>query len=61
MKTILTLTLNPAIDKSTTIDRMLPEHKLQCTNAECARGGGGINVPRLIKRPGGKSTTLCKV
>jgi 6-phosphofructokinase 2 len=58
MKTILTLTLNPAVDKSTSIDHVMPEHKLRCANPEYEPGGGGINVSRAIKRLGGKSTAL---
>lgn len=58
MKTILTLTLNPAVDKNTSIDRVMPEHKLRCANPEHEPGGGGINVSRAIKRLGGESTTL---
>jgi 6-phosphofructokinase 2 len=58
MKTILTLTLNPAVDKSTSIDHVVPEHKLRCANPEHEPGGGGINVSRAIKHLGGQSTAL---
>jgi 6-phosphofructokinase 2 len=58
MKKILTLTLNPAIDKSTSVERFLPEHKLRCENPRYDAGGGGINVSRAIKELGGKSTAI---
>lgn len=58
MKTILTFTLNPTVDKSTSIDRVMPEHKLRCTNPEYEPGGGGINVSRAIKRLKGESAAL---
>jgi 6-phosphofructokinase 2 len=58
MKTILTLTLNSTIDKSTSIDRVIPEHKLRCANPVYGPGGGGINVSRAIKQLGGESIAL---
>jgi 6-phosphofructokinase 2 len=58
MKKILTLTLNPAIDKSTSVERFLPENKLRCDNPRYDAGGGGINVSRAIKELGGKSTAI---
>jgi len=57
-KHILTLTINPALDKSTVIDRVVPEHKLRCKNPSCEPGGGGINVSRAIKKLGGQSVAL---
>jgi hypothetical protein len=41
---IVTLTLNPALDKSTTTLRLIPEQKLRCTGMKTDAGGGGINV-----------------
>jgi 6-phosphofructokinase 2 len=55
---IVTLTVNPAVDKSTHIDRLIPEHKLRCEVPRFDAGGGGINVSKAIKRLGGKSTAL---
>ena len=52
MKPIVTLTLNPTVDKSTTIDQMIPEQKLRCTPPKFEPGGGGINVSRALKRLG---------
>jgi len=49
---IITLTLNPAIDKSTTAPAFVPEKKLRCTTPVIEAGGGGINVARVLKRLG---------
>ncbi|MES2732503.1 MAG: 1-phosphofructokinase family hexose kinase [Bacteroidota bacterium] len=58
MKNIITFTINPAIDKNTTVDHLEPEHKLHCTNPIYNPGGGGINVSRAIKRLGGDSLAV---
>jgi len=58
MQTILTFTINPAIDASTTVDHVVPERKLRCGPPRFDPGGGGINVSRAIKRLGGESTAL---
>ncbi|AYQ33412.1 1-phosphofructokinase family hexose kinase [Runella sp. SP2] len=55
---IVTLTVNPAVDKSTHIDRLIPEQKLRCDTPRFDAGGGGINVSKAIKRLGGKSTAI---
>lgn len=47
---ILTVTLNPCIDKSSTIDVMKPESKLRCTEVINEAGGGGINVSKALKK-----------
>jgi 6-phosphofructokinase 2 len=52
MTNIITLTINPAIDVSTTVERMAPVHKLRCALARRDPGGGGINVARVLKRLG---------
>ncbi len=57
-KHILTVTVNPALDKSTSIERVVPEHKLRCRNPVCEPGGGGINVSRAIRKLGGHSIAL---
>jgi 6-phosphofructokinase 2 len=46
---IVTITLNPAIDKNYTVDRLTPEHKLRCPNPLIDPGGGGINVSKALK------------
>jgi len=57
MARIITLTLNPAIDKSTTVAGIGPNTKLCCTEPTYDAGGGGINVSRAIRKLGG--TSLC--
>jgi 6-phosphofructokinase 2 len=52
MKHIVTLTLNPTVDKSTSIDQIRPDHKLRCAPPRFEPGGGGINVSRALKRLG---------
>lgn len=58
MKTIVTLTMNPAIDKSSSVDHVVAERKLYCTIPRFEPGGGGINVSRAIKKLGGESLAL---
>lgn len=55
MKSIVTITMNPAIDKSSSVDHVVAEHKLYCTPPRFEPGGGGINVSRAIKKLGGDS------
>ncbi|RZJ72500.1 1-phosphofructokinase family hexose kinase [Flavobacterium sp.] len=54
---IVTLTVNPALDKSTTFKGLIAEQKIRCSAPNYDAGGGGINVSKAIKRLGGKS--LC--
>ena len=53
MADIVTLTMNPAIDLSTAVERVAPERKLRCEGLRRDPGGGGINVARVIARLGG--------
>src|SRR5215211_7961689 len=46
---IVTITLNPAIDKNYSVDQLTPEHKLRCANPLVDPGGGGINVSKALK------------
>ncbi|TAH27322.1 MAG: 1-phosphofructokinase family hexose kinase [Cytophagales bacterium] len=55
---IFTLTLNPALDKSTTVNRVLAEHKMRCETPKYEPGGGGINVARAINKIGGLCTAV---
>lgn len=55
---IVSLTLNPALDKSTTVDNIKPESKLRCARPVFEAGGGGINVSRAIKKLGGDSLAI---
>lgn len=56
MSKIITITFNPAIDKSATVLSMVPEKKLRCSDPAYEPGGGGINVARAIKNLGGAAT-----
>ncbi|GAA4923011.1 1-phosphofructokinase family hexose kinase [Mucilaginibacter defluvii] len=58
MKHILTLTLSPTIDKSTSVEKIIAEHKLNCDEPKFEPGGGGINVSRALKRLGLTSTAV---
>lgn len=58
MKNILTITLSPAIDKSTVIDKLIAEKKLRCEQPHYEAGGGGINVSRGLRRLGFDSQAL---
>lgn len=44
---IVTLTMNPALDITTSIDRVQPTEKLRCQPARYDPGGGGVNVARI--------------
>lgn len=55
---ILTLTLNPCIDKNTSVDQVVSENKMRCERPHFDPGGGGINVSRAIRKLGGESTAL---
>jgi 6-phosphofructokinase 2 len=44
---ILTLTMNPALDITTTAERVRPTEKVRCHGARYDAGGGGINVARV--------------
>ena len=58
MYSIVTVTFNPCIDKSTSVPALIPEKKLKCTSPEFEPGGGGINVARAIKKLGGEATAI---
>jgi len=58
MKTIVTMTLNPAIDKSSSVAHVVAEQKLYCKPPRFEPGGGGVNVSRAIKKLGGESILL---
>ena len=55
---IITLTVNPAIDKSTKFSGLVAEQKIRCENPYFDAGGGGINVSKAIARLGGKSKAV---
>jgi 6-phosphofructokinase 2 len=55
---ILTLTVNPALDLATGVDRLVPRIKLRCDAPQDDAGGGGVNVSRAIHALGGQSRAL---
>ncbi|MFH0789724.1 MAG: 1-phosphofructokinase family hexose kinase [Pseudomonadota bacterium] len=55
---IITLTMNPAVDKSSSVDHVVAEWKLRCDPPVYDPGGGGINVSLAIRKLGGDSLTL---
>ena len=49
----MTVTVNPAIDVSTSVGTIAPFTKLRCAAPHKDPGGGGINVARVVHRLGG--------
>lgn len=58
MSSILTVTLNPCIDKSSAVDKLVPESKLRCSEVVNEAGGGGINVSKALKKLSMESVAL---
>lgn len=58
MSSIVTVTFSPCIDKSTSIQALIPEKKLKCAVPKLEPGGGGINVARAIKKLGGEARAI---
>jgi 6-phosphofructokinase 2 len=52
MTGIVTLTINPSIDVSTSVGKVIPVRKLRCSAPQRHPGGGGINVARVVTRLG---------
>ncbi len=61
MPEIVTLTINPAVDYSATVDHVTPGEKLRCHESRRDPGGGGINVARVVKRLGGEARAVFPV
>jgi 6-phosphofructokinase 2 len=61
MPRVVTLTMNPAIDVATSVDRVLPERKLYCHDFHRDAGGGGINVARVVHRLGADAEAIYPV
>src|SRR6187402_3237335 len=55
---IVTLTVNPALDKSTHFKGLVAEQKIRCSEPRFDAGGGGINVSKAISRLGGSSLAI---
>ncbi|MCL7763110.1 1-phosphofructokinase family hexose kinase [Polaribacter sp. Z014] len=47
---VVTLTINPALDKSAKVVEMTPFDKLECSDITYHPGGGGINISRVLHR-----------
>ena len=58
MTDILTITLNPALDVLTTIDKVSDTHKMRCGAVIKHPGGGGVNVARVLHRLGANCAAL---
>lgn len=52
MAPIVTLTMNPSLDVSADVERVVPDHKLRCSSPDHGPGGGGVNVARVARRLG---------
>lgn len=61
MLPVLTVTLNPAVDISTSVGALEPLRKLRCAAPRLDPGGGGINVSRAVKELGGESHAFVAV
>lgn len=60
MKTfdIITVTVNPSVDKSTHFSGLIAEQKIRCKDPLFDAGGGGINVSKAISRMHGSSLAV---
>lgn len=55
---IVTVTFNPAIDKSATVANLIPEKKMRCSQPVYEPGGGGVNVARAIRLLGSEAVAV---
>ena len=58
MKGIATLTMNPSLDMSCSVERVSADRKLRAEDLRREPGGGGINVSRAVKELGGVATAI---
>lgn len=58
VRPILTLTVNPALDVSTSTEQVVSEHKMRCGRSRLDPGGGGVNVARVVQRLGGQALAV---
>lgn len=58
MSKIITVTINPALDKNSTTNKVEQDEKLRCDYPDFEPGGGGINISRAIHQLGGDSITV---
>ena len=59
MSSIVTLSLNPAVDVASETEFVEPTHKIRTTDETYEPGGGGINVARVIVELGGDVEAIC--
>ena len=55
---IVTITMNPAVDKSTSVNKLVAEKKMRCSEMITEAGGGGINVSKALNELGGESLAI---
>ncbi|MDV7188314.1 1-phosphofructokinase family hexose kinase [Lutibacter sp. TH_r2] len=58
---IITLTLNPALDKSAKVDQVIPDQKLKCHSIQYQAGGGGVNISRVLNVLQVKNKCICTI
>jgi len=56
VKTLATLTMNPSLDLTTSVRRIVPVDKMRCSPPTREPGGGGINVARAFTHLGGEAS-----
>lgn len=49
---VLTVTVNPALDIAATVEYLVPDHKMDTIDHRRDPGGGGVNVSRVLHRLG---------
>lgn len=58
MQSIVTVTMNPALDKSTRVAQVAAEQKLACDAPRFDPGGGSVNVARTVHELGGSARAV---
>jgi 6-phosphofructokinase 2 len=58
MDSIVTLTMNPALDITVGAEAVRPTHKIRCSRARYDAGGGGINVAKIAHVLGAPVTAV---
>lgn len=58
MSRILTLTVNPTIDVSASVEHVIADSKLRSGTPAYEPGGGGVNVARAVRKLGGSACAM---
>jgi 6-phosphofructokinase 2 len=58
---VVTVTLNPSLDMTASVDCIVPDDKLHTTLVDAEPGGGGINVSRVLVRFGVETQAVMPV